>query len=518
MHYNKNHIPFYGRGALARFFRKLRLKFTILLIFLLPLTAAAQTATNTWTGNASSGKPETRRLWDNADNWTGGTPVAGSVLVFDGANYLTDNNNNLVAGFGVWSIFFAAGAGAFVLDGGGGGGSITLTNGITNSSANTQTLNINGITLGGAQTFNALSNNLVFTSTNNITNAGFLLTIAGSSNTIVESVISGSGGLTKTGTGTLTLSNANTYTGGTLLNEGALRLANASAGGSGAITQSNGLSTLIIDTTGTVTNAMSIFTLRSWQTVTLSGAKTLNSATSYDVTNATTTTESGVLTGAGGITKIGAGTLALAASNNFTGAVVISNGVLNLNSASGFAAGAATSVSVFTGATLLISQNSLTQQGDAQVNNAASVTLSGGTITLAGSATPITEVFGNLTVDTASFLDFGAGPPGTLSFGTYNTPSSLLTVNNFQVYSKLTFGSDLSSTINNTNLFAFDGAFASSWDSGTSTFTITAVPEPSAYLAATALLGLLFWPSRKRILRHAKSILGVRARLGVTRD
>ena len=41
------------------------------------------------------------------------------------------------------------------------------------------------------------------------------------------------------------------------------------------------------------------------------------------------------------------------------------------------------------------------------------------------------------------------------------------------------------------------------------TFTITAIPEPSTYLAAAGLLSLMLWPSRKRIVRDAKKILGL---------
>ncbi len=42
-------------------------------------------------------------------------------------------------------------------------------------------------------------------------------------------------------------------------------------------------------------------------------------------------------------------------------------------------------------------------------------------------------------------------------------------------------------------------------------FTITAIPEPSTYLAAAGLLSLMLWPSRKRLLKDAKKILGLRA-------
>ncbi|MFO0000284.1 MAG: autotransporter-associated beta strand repeat-containing protein, partial [bacterium] len=84
-----------------------------------------------------------------------------------------------------------------------------------------------------------------------------------------------------------------------------------------------------INTTGTVANAMSIFNIRTMQTVTLSGNKTLNNAT-YTVDAGTTTTESGNLSGTGGITKQGTGTLIVTGNNSYTGAVAVDAGVLNL--------------------------------------------------------------------------------------------------------------------------------------------------------------------------------------------
>ena len=41
------------------------------------------------------------------------------------------------------------------------------------------------------------------------------------------------------------------------------------------------------------------------------------------------------------------------------------------------------------------------------------------------------------------------------------------------------------------------------------TFIITAVPRSSNYLGAAGLLGLTLWPSRKRLLKDAKKILGL---------
>jgi autotransporter-associated beta strand protein len=384
---------------------------------------------------------------------------------------------------------------------------------VTVSGVNTTITNVTGGTVSIAgtnttlQTVDAGTLNIAGTNTTvqtlnggtvNVTNGRTLVVQSGSS----AGAISGGGGLVKSGTNALILSGDNTFTGGAFLNEGILRLASTTAAGGSSITQSNGSSRLVVDTTGTVTNQMSVFYLQSLQTVTLSGAKTLNNAT-YDITNNTTTTESGTLSGSGGITKLGTGTLAITASNTFTGAVDVQAGVLNLNSLTGSAAGGTTNVAVASGATLLISQNN-------QVNNAATVSLTGGTIR---TASGVSEAFGNLTVTGSGFLDFGTtsyANANTINFGTY-TPSALLTINNFDYGSTLTFGSDLTSTINNSSFFTFNngGIASSSWN-GT-TFTITAIPEPSTYLAAAGLLALMLWPSRKRLLKDAQKILGLRA-------
>jgi len=233
----------------------------------------------------------------------------------------------------------------------------------------------------------------------------------------------------------------------------------------------------------------------------VSGTGSSNSA--YFVNTGMSATESSSLTAPGSLTKSGNGTLTLSANNTFSGALNAQAGLLNLNTTSGSAAGSISSLSVASGATLLVSQNS-------QVNNSATVSLSGGTIrTGAG----VSEVFGNLSVTSASFLDFGTtsyANANTVSFGTY-APSALLTLQNFNFGSTLTFKSDMSSFINNNSLFAFQngGIGSYSWDSGTSTFTITAIPEPSTYLAAASLLGMMLWPSRRRLIKDATRILGL---------
>jgi autotransporter-associated beta strand protein len=232
---------------------------------------------------------------------------------------------------------------------------------------------------------------------------------------------------------------------------------------------------------------------------TFSGNIVNNNAATFTAASGGTATFSGAISGLGTVTKTGAGTVTLsgASANTFSGMTTVSAGTLQLSKSTDVAA-IAGNITVNTGATLLLSSSG-------NVANTSAVTLSGGTILRDGG---VSEVFGALTLGvTGGTLDFGTGATGTLGFGEY-APSALLTINNFFQGNTLTFGSDLSGSINNASLFSFDNGFTSSWSSGTSTFTITAIPEPSTYLAAAGLLGLMLWPSRKRLIKDAKKILG----------
>lgn len=166
--------------------------------------------------------------------------------------------------------------------------------------------------------------------------------------------------------------------------------------------------------------------------------------------------------------------LVLSGSNSFTGTVHVDAGTLELSGPGG-ALSQAAAIGVSAGATLLLSSGG-------QVTDSANITLSGGTI-LRGSG--VTEVFGNLHVTQASFLDFGSGSPGTLVFGLY-TPSALLSVGNFLPGSTLVFGSDLSSVINDGALFSFSNGFNSTWSGGN--FTITAIPEAGTWIVVALLI------------------------------
>jgi hypothetical protein len=83
------------------------------------------------------------------------------------------------------------------------------------------------------------------------------------------------------------------------------------------------------------------------------------------------------------------------------------------------------------------------------------------------------------------------------AFGTIHGGNPFINLGDTKTLDQLTFRTDLSGSIKDTNSFKFDNAFTSSWSQGASTFTITATPGPSTYVAAAGLLGLLAFPLRR---------------------
>ncbi len=149
-------------------------------------------------------------------------------------------------------------------------------------------------------------------------------------NMTVAGVISGSGGLAIVGGGVLTLSDSSTFSGGVQINAGTLDLAhplavqnstvNVGAGGALSFAAGNTSPTL-----GGLAGA---------------GNVVLATAASQSVTlnvgnNGQNTTYSGLLSGGGGLTKQGSGTLTLTAPSTYNGPTVIAGGVLQLQSPAG---------------------------------------------------------------------------------------------------------------------------------------------------------------------------------------
>ena len=139
-------------------------------------------------------------------------------------------------------------------------------------------------------------------------------------NATLAGAIGGAGGLTKVGAGTMTLSGASTYLGGTTVNAGTLQAgaANVFAPAS-AYTIANGA------TLNLAGFNQSIGSLAG------AGAVTLGAATLTTGNDNTSTTFSGAISGTGGLTKIGTGTLLLTGISNYTGATTVNAGTLSVN-------------------------------------------------------------------------------------------------------------------------------------------------------------------------------------------
>ena len=199
---------------------------------------------------------------------------------------------------------------------------------------------------------------------NNILSGGITLTgastiaVSNSNDTLNLSGIitdsTNSFSLTKIGAGTLELSNANTYDGGTTISSGILAVANSTGLGTGTATVSNGAELAIngsglnignaINITGTgISNAGALTDISSGASNTVSGTVTMGANSDIGVTNSDDNlTISGLLTGPFSMTKVGVGTLTLTHANTYTGGTTVSAGTLAAGNATAFNTQAAT--------------------------------------------------------------------------------------------------------------------------------------------------------------------------------
>ncbi|MDR1010935.1 MAG: autotransporter-associated beta strand repeat-containing protein [Opitutaceae bacterium] len=192
-------------------------------------------------------------------------------------------------------------------------------------------------------------------------NADYAFTGAGittDANSVVAGVLTGATGkLTKDGAGTLTLANttANDFKGGIEFKAGVIALASAGASGTGGINIAGANTTLRMAAADLV----------------LTNSIALNANTLQVDTQAGNATLAGIISGAGGITKIGGGTLALNAANTFTGVTTLSAGALALGNNTALGAASAKLAINNNDATIILSAADLNIVNDADLGAAA---------------------------------------------------------------------------------------------------------------------------------------------------
>ncbi len=332
----------------------------------------ASAETNVWDG-------DTDGAWGTAANWTNDLAFAdGNTVEF----YSVGNNLSTLLGADrvIDSLIFNADADSDVTIGG--ANTLTISNGIT----------VDADSAGAHSILSSvvLAQNQTWTITTNTSTPG--------NNLLVGGVISGDAALTKEGTGVLTLTNQNTFTGGVTISAGLVRIGRDDAIGAGTLTLGGG--GLSSDGTDArlITNAIVVSANSTLGNATDNGALTLSGPMSLQnavrqLTIISLVTNSGEISGtttAGGLQKTGTGTLVLSGTNNsFGGAVNIQRGILavasiaNVGTNSSLGTGVGTSrirlgSGTFTGTLQYTGEGALT---DRQVQlGAANADTGGGTI------------------------------------------------------------------------------------------------------------------------------------------
>ncbi len=273
----------------------------------------------------------------------------------------------------------------------------------------------------GSATLGALngSGSLVLTGYDEINHApgadSIALTVGGNNATTTFSGgISGGGSLAKTGTGTMYLTGASSYSGGTTINGGVLNINSDTALGdaSGAVAFTN--------------NSKLQFGANN---IALSYGRNISiasGATATFDTNGNAATIQGVIadsTSGGGVIKTGAGVLTLNGANTYTGNTTINAGTLLVNGNFGASLGA-TNVSV--GAS-----GALAAAGFTSIAGNVSTTASGATVNLQNGTVDAVNVGGALNLHSGTVLDVDLGSfvgsidaiavAGAVSLATSNT-------------------------------------------------------------------------------------------------
>ncbi|HUO08957.1 MAG TPA: autotransporter-associated beta strand repeat-containing protein [Phycisphaerae bacterium] len=276
--------------------RNTRLSFSdILSATSIVINVTGQVANLTWTGAAD------HTSWDlrNTPNWTSTAPTNPNIFFF-GDNVTFDDSTSSI----------------------------------------NQNVTLNTVMLSGNMVVNSTTNNYTFSGAGGI---------------------GGGGSLTKNGSSILTLNTPNSYSGGTFFNAGTLNINSNTALGSGTIsfaggTINNTSGANVSLTTGNSQNWSADINFTGTGNLGLgNGNVTLLGGSRTVTVGANTLTVGGPIGDAGlnlGLTKAGAGTLALNGNSTYGGNTSISVGTVLIGSTSAFGTNAASVVDIASGATL----------------------------------------------------------------------------------------------------------------------------------------------------------------------
>jgi autotransporter-associated beta strand protein len=173
-----------------------------------------------------------------------------------------------------------------------------------------------------------LLTNLTGTSTNGLINmAGSSLNVNEASSGIFAGLFSGSGNLTKSGTGTLSLSsNQSSYTGAVTLSVGTLLLT-----GSGSLSSA---ASVDVETTLDITGVLGSTSIGSLVGTSTNGLINM-AGKGLTITQTVSGTFAGLFSGTGSLTKSGTNMLILSSNqSSYTGALTVSEGTLAITGAS----------------------------------------------------------------------------------------------------------------------------------------------------------------------------------------
>jgi fibronectin-binding autotransporter adhesin len=270
---------------------------------------------------------------------TGGIFVNSGTLYLGNPGFVTFNQaGGTVATVG--NLTFgnngtSSGTGTYTLGNGSAGSAVLIVGGAITAqgSGATSTFNFSGGTLQSNSSSATFLNGLTAA---NVLAGGATINSSSNSPTIPQALLNGTGGttdggLTKLGTGSLTLTGANTYNGGNHVSSGVLDVENV--GSLGTLTSvtntvaSGGILALGVGAASGVGGftAANVDTVRGNTTFVTGSALGLN-------TNGGNFSYGSVVTGPQGFLKLGVNTLTLTGASTYTGVTNVANGILSVSS------------------------------------------------------------------------------------------------------------------------------------------------------------------------------------------